>query len=53
MTTEEWRSKSDEWRKGWRVCNESQEIPEDYSEEFKEGYVYALEHPFGSVAIPM
>jgi len=53
MTTEEWRSKTDEWRRGWRCCQEAQDIPEEKSQDFIDGYIYALEHPFGSVAIPM
>lgn len=52
MTTEEWRNKSDEWRKGWRCCQEAQDIPEEKSTDFIDGYIYALEHPFGAVAIP-
>lgn len=53
MTTEEWRNKTDEWRKGWKCCNESGEIPEEKTDDFVAGYIYALEHPFGPVAVPM
>ena len=48
----EWRSKSDEWRKGWRSCQEGQDIPVGKSNDFIDGYIYALEHPFGTVAVP-
>ena len=52
MTTKEWRSKSDDWRKGWRACQEGQDIPDEKSEDWVAGYRYALENPFGPVAVP-
>ena len=52
MTTKEWRSKSDDWRKGWRACQEGQDIPDEKSEDWIVGYRYALENPFGPVAVP-
>lgn len=52
MSNEEWRSKSDEWRKGWQTCQSAWDIPENPSKDFVEGYKYALEHPFGQVVVP-
>lgn len=53
MTDEEYRAKSDEWKKGWRVCQQAEDLPAQRSKEFEEGYRYALEHPIGSVYVPM
>ena len=52
MTHEEWKSKSDDWRKGWKTCQSAWDIPENPSDEFIAGYKYAIENPFGQVAIP-
>ena len=53
MTTEEWRGKSDDWRFGWKVCQDGLIPPENITEDFVAGYMYALEHPFGPTAVPM
>lgn len=53
MTIEEWCEKSDDWRFGWKVCQEGRDLPEVKTEEFVAGFLYALEHPFGPVAGPM
>ena len=54
MSNEEWKSKSDDWRIGWRYGNGDETVsPKMDSEEFIAGYRYALNHPIGSVTIPM
>ena len=52
MSNEEWKNKSEEWHKGWQTCQSAWDIPENPSEDFIAGYKYALEHPFGHVAVP-
>ena len=53
MTTEEWRAHTDDWRRGWRDCQEAKDVEPNPSEEYISGYRYAFEHPFGPVAVPM
>ena len=58
MTQEEWLSHSEEWRKGWfdyNTCEEtlSQKEFEQKPEEYRKGYVYALQNPFGNFYRPM
>ena len=53
MTNEEWRKKSDDWRKGWRYGQGDVTVKPNNSADFTEGYKYARLHPFGSVTIPM
>lgn len=53
MTTAEWRAHTDDWRRGWRDCQEAKDVKPNPSEEYMSGYRYALEHPFGPVAVPM
>ena len=54
MSTEEWKSKSDDWRCGYRAGQGDDTISLRLdSEEFVAGYVYALENPIGSVTVPM
>lgn len=52
MTLEEWRNHSDDWRAGWRCCQQADDVPPIYSAEFEAGYRYALEHPIGPTYIP-
>ena len=53
MTNEEWRSKSDDWHKGWRYGQGDTEIiPDLNSQDFCDGYLYALRNPFGPVSVP-
>ena len=48
MDSSDWRTKSDAWRKGWRYGQGDTTIsPQLDSEEFCEGYKFALEHPEG------
>lgn len=52
MTNEEWRSKSDEWHKGWRYGQGDTEVTPDLnSQDFCDGYLYALRNPFGPVSV--
>lgn len=59
ITQEEWRSHSEEWRRGWndytgcKTMGMTAEEVESQSDEWKEGARYAMIHPFGAVAIPM
>lgn len=52
MTQEEWENKTSDWKKGWKACQEAQDIPDEKSEEWIEGYKYAIDHPFGPCAVP-
>ena len=54
MTQDEWKSKSDDWRKGYRAGQGDDTIViKTDSKDFAAGYAYAIEHPVGPVAIPM
>ena len=53
MTTAEWRAHTDDWRRGWRDCQEAKDVEPNPPDEYISGYRYALEHPFGPVAVPM
>lgn len=48
MTNEEWASKSDDWRKGWRYAQGDVTIEPNTTSEFIAGYMYANEHLEGS-----
>jgi len=54
MTQEEWKAHTPDWKKGWRYGQGDVTVePEPDSEEFRVGARYAIEHPFGSVYVPM
>ena len=48
MTYEEWRSKSDDWRKGWRYAQGDDSVSFKNTPDFIDGYRYACDHPEGS-----
>lgn len=48
MPQNEWQTKSDDWRNGWRYGQGDDTIPAKLdSKEFADGYRYAIENPFG------
>ena len=47
MTNEEWRSKTDDWRDGWRYAQGDVFIISKNTPDFIEGYRYACSHPEG------
>ena len=53
MTDKEWKQKSDDWHRGWRCGQGDESIQKMESADFAEGSRYAIEHPFGPVAVPM
>lgn len=53
MSNEEWIAHTAEWKRGWRYGQGDDTIQVENSEEFKAGYRYAIDHPFGPVAVPM
>lgn len=48
MTNDEWTSKSDDWRKGWRYGQGDVFVLKKDTPDFIDGYKYAIEHPEGS-----
>ena len=59
MTQEEWKSKSDDFRRGWRTVQQGDDMDmthEQYmsmSDDWKDGARYAIEHPIGPVSVQM
>ena len=53
MTKEEWESHTTDWQDGYKCCQNADDVPQNYSEEFRKGYIFGLENPIGSVTIPM
>ena len=47
MTNDEWRSKSDDWHKGWRYAQGDDYVVPKNTSDFIEGYKYACNHPEG------
>ena len=47
MTNEEWLNHSIEWRKGWHSANADMPYDKNQSEDWKQGYIYALNNPMG------
>ncbi len=44
-----WQNRSIDWRLGWKYGQGDTSISEKLeSDDFKDGYRYALDHPFGS-----
>lgn len=48
MTNEEWKSKTDDWRKGWRYGQGDVYITPKDNPDFVDGCRYAIEHPEGA-----
>ena len=48
MTQKDWSEKTDDWRKGWRYGQGDAFVEPNETSDFLDGYLYALEHPFGS-----
>lgn len=44
MTNDEWRSKSDDWHKGWRYAQGDDYVIPKNTPDFIEGYKYACNH---------
>ena len=48
MTQKDWSEKTDDWRKGWRYGQGDVSVEPNGTDDFRDGYLYALEHPMGS-----
>ena len=47
MTSEEWQSKTDDWRHGWRYAQGDLSIIPKNTPDFIAGYRYACDHIIG------
>ena len=53
MTQDEWLKKSTEWRKGCHAADNDMPFDDSKSKEWKDGYRFGLDNPFGSMYVPM